>query len=178
MLGSKTLSHLSQHCCLVRPGNSATITGQFLPPCVFTESFSLMSSSSAHLPVRLVTWSILGSKTSFHLSRHCCLVRSGTSAAIATQFSPLCVCTASFSLMSSYSDHVPVRLFDRSILGSKTSFHLSRHCCLLRSGTSAAIATQFLLPSVSTASFNFLSPSDVHLPPRAVAGSMLETKAS
>jgi hypothetical protein len=84
-------------CLCVRPRTSAAILSQFLPPCVCTAFLSLMSSSSAHLPVRPGVRSMLGSKTRCHLCRHCVSARPGTSAATAPQFLPLCVCTASFS---------------------------------------------------------------------------------
>jgi hypothetical protein len=42
----------------VRPGTSAAIKPQFLPPCVCTVSCSLLSSCSAHAPVRLVSRSV------------------------------------------------------------------------------------------------------------------------
>jgi hypothetical protein len=50
MLGFKVSCHLVDHCFCVRPGTSAATAPQFLPPCTCTESFSLVSSSSAHLP--------------------------------------------------------------------------------------------------------------------------------
>jgi hypothetical protein len=50
--GIKTSCHLLRHCFCVRSGISAAIAPQLLPPCVCTASFSLMSTSSAHLPVR------------------------------------------------------------------------------------------------------------------------------
>jgi hypothetical protein len=46
----RTLCHLLRHCILDRPGTSAAISPQFLPPCVCTAFFSLLSSSSDHLP--------------------------------------------------------------------------------------------------------------------------------
>jgi hypothetical protein len=52
MLGSNTSFHLFRHCFCVRPGTIAAILFQFLPPCVCTEFFSLLSSSSVHLPLR------------------------------------------------------------------------------------------------------------------------------
>jgi hypothetical protein len=58
-------------------------------------------------------------------ARYCILVRPGTSVAIARQFLPPCVCTASFSLLTSFSVHlIPVRSFARSMLGCKISIHL------------------------------------------------------
>jgi hypothetical protein len=93
---------------IARPGTSEAIAAQFLPPCVCTASYSLMSSSSDHVPIRPAVRAMLGFKASFHLSRRCFSVRPGTSAAIAAQFLPPCVCTASFSWLSSSSDHEPV----------------------------------------------------------------------
>jgi hypothetical protein len=50
MLETKVPGHLVRHCEFVRPGTSAVIISQFLPPYVCTASFNLLSSSSAHLP--------------------------------------------------------------------------------------------------------------------------------
>jgi hypothetical protein len=74
MLGSKMSFHLFLHWFIVRPGTRTLTTAQSLPPCVCTASFNLLSSSSAHFPVRLVAPSMLESKPFFHLSRHCCSV--------------------------------------------------------------------------------------------------------
>jgi hypothetical protein len=90
-----------------------------------------------HLPIRPAVKVMLGFKASCHLLRYCCCVRPGTSAAIAPQFLPSCVCTAAFSMLSSSSLHVPVRSFSRSMLGSNASRHLHRHCVCVRPGTNA-----------------------------------------
>jgi hypothetical protein len=127
MLRFKTSCHLVRHCKCVRPGTSAAIVAQFLPPYVSTASFSLLSSSAVHLPVRPFVPSMLGFKKSCHLVQHCCFVRPETNAAIAAQFLPPCVCTAFFSLLSSPSAHLPVRPFARSMLASKPSCHLRQH---------------------------------------------------
>jgi hypothetical protein len=57
-----TRCHLCWHCFFVRPGTSAVITPQFFSPCVCTASFSLLSSSSVHEPVRAIARSMLESK--------------------------------------------------------------------------------------------------------------------
>jgi hypothetical protein len=93
----------------------------------------LRPSSSVHLPVRRFARGMLGFKASCHLSRHCFFVRPGTSAVIAAQFLPPCVCTESFSLMSSSSVHVPARLVAPSMLGSRASSPFRRHCLSIRS---------------------------------------------
>jgi hypothetical protein len=125
---SRHLANLRRHCFLVRPGPSAEIATQSLPPCVCTASFSLLSSTAVHLPVRTGGLrSMLGSKASRHLFQHCFCIRPGTSAAIAPQFLAPCVCTASFSLMSSTAVHLPARPLTRSMVGFKASFHLLRH---------------------------------------------------
>jgi hypothetical protein len=49
-----------------------------------------------------------------------------TSAVIAIHSLPPWICTASFSLMSSSSAHLPVRPFAKSMPGSKTSCHLTK----------------------------------------------------
>jgi hypothetical protein len=59
MLGSKESSHLSQHWIFVRPGTSAAIVSQFLPPCTRTASFNILSMSAVYLPTRAVVWSTL-----------------------------------------------------------------------------------------------------------------------
>jgi hypothetical protein len=69
MLGFKTLSHLLEHCFLVRPGTSAATSFQFMSPCVCTASFSLMSSSAVQLPLRPLARPMLRSKTTFHLAQ-------------------------------------------------------------------------------------------------------------
>jgi hypothetical protein len=103
---------------------------QFLPPCVCTASFSLLSSTAVQLPLRALARSLLGSKTSRHLSLHCNLVHPGTSEAIATKCLPPCQCllpcisTASSSLLSSSALHLPTRSLALSMLGFKTSCHL------------------------------------------------------
>jgi hypothetical protein len=109
----------------------------------------------------------------FLVSRHCVLVRPGTSVATATQFLP-CVCTASFSLMSSSSNHFLLCALSQPMLGS-TFFHLSRHCVLDRPGTSVATANQFL-PCVCTASFSLMSSSANHLPLCTLSQPMLGSK--
>jgi hypothetical protein len=68
--GIQDLCHLLQHCIFVRPGTSAAIAAQFLPPCVCTAAFSLRSSSSVHAPIHPFAWSMLGSKALCHLSLH------------------------------------------------------------------------------------------------------------
>jgi hypothetical protein len=94
------------------------------------------------------------------------IIPSGTtrSAAMAPQFLSPCVCTASFSLLSSSSKHLPVRPRARSMLGSKGLVHLQRHCFSPRPGTRAAIAPHLLTPCVSTASFSLMSSSSSHFP--------------
>jgi hypothetical protein len=67
---AKGLWHLLLHCILVRPGTSAAIAAQSLSPCVCTASFSLLFSSSAHLPIRPLARSMFRSKTSCHLLLH------------------------------------------------------------------------------------------------------------
>jgi hypothetical protein len=175
ILGSQEVIpfHLFQHCFSVRPGTNAAISFQFLPPCVFTASFSLLSSAAFHLPVRPLARSGLESTSSFHLLQHCLLVRPGTSAAISTQFLPPCVCTAAASLMTSTAVHFPVRPLARSMLGSETFFHLLLHCFFVRPGTSAATVAQSILYSLLyslpyffsqafvTAIFRFASSSGV-----------------
>jgi hypothetical protein len=52
------------------------------------------------------------------------------------------------SLMSSTAVHLPVCLLARSMLGSKVSCHLLRHCFCVRPGTSAATAAQSILYSL------------------------------
>jgi hypothetical protein len=42
LLGFKTEYHLLLHCSFFRPGTSAAIVSQFLPPCVCNASFSLL----------------------------------------------------------------------------------------------------------------------------------------
>jgi hypothetical protein len=170
--------HLSRHCFLVRPGTSAAIATQSLPPCSCTASFSLTSSTDAHLPVRPLARSMLQSKASSHLCRHCDLVRPGTSAEIATQSLSPCVCTPSFSLLSSTAVHLPVRPLVRSMLGSKASCHLCRHWVFVRHGTRAAITPQSLPPHVRTASLSLLSSTADHLPLRPLARAMMGSKKS
>jgi hypothetical protein len=97
--------------CSVRPGTSAAIVPQFLPLCVVTTFFSLMSSTAVLLPVRPVARSMLETDVPCHLSRHCIFVRPGTSAAIASQlikysaphFFLKVLVTAQVSLASSYN---------------------------------------------------------------------------
>jgi hypothetical protein len=50
---------------------------------------------------------MVASKTYFHLLQHCFSARPGTSAATAPKFLLLCICTASFSSMPSFSDMYP-----------------------------------------------------------------------
>jgi hypothetical protein len=90
-------------------------------------SFSLPSSSSAHEPVRLVVPSMLGSKETFHLFKHCFLVRTGTCTEIVAQSLSPYVCTASFSLLSSTAGHLLLHLLAVLILVSKESCHLILH---------------------------------------------------
>jgi hypothetical protein len=89
----------------IRPGTSAAIAAQSLPPCICTESFSLLSSSFVHLPARAVDGSMLFFKMLCHLVQHSFCVRPGTSAAILSQFLPPCICTDSLSLLSSTTVH-------------------------------------------------------------------------
>jgi hypothetical protein len=142
---------------------SAVIAAQSLPPCICTESFSLSSSSSVHLPARPAVKAMLGFKASYHLFQHCFFVRPGTRSEMFFQFLPPCICTASFSLLSSTAIHVPLRLAARSMLISKASCHLLQHCILVRPETSAAIESQFFPPCACTASFSLMSSSSVHL---------------
>jgi hypothetical protein len=51
--------HLPKYCLCVRPGTSAAIAPRFLPPCFCVASFSLLSSSAVHAPVRPVARSML-----------------------------------------------------------------------------------------------------------------------
>jgi hypothetical protein len=137
----KMSCHLPEQCFSVRPGIRSEIEGQSLPPCVRTESFSLMSSSSVHLPVRPVVPSMLCFKKSCHLLQHCFDVRPGTSAVMASQsFSP-CDSTDSLNLLSSSTIHLPARAVARSMLGYKASCHLSKHCSSVRPGSSAAMVS-------------------------------------
>jgi hypothetical protein len=121
------------------PGTNATITPQFLPQCVCTASFSLMSSSLVlspflHTFIRPVD---VGFKTSFHLFQHCFFVRPGTSAAIASQFLPPFIFTVFFNLSSSTVVQRPVRADVRSLLE-----------CKVWSRTSTATAVQSVLYSL------------------------------
>jgi hypothetical protein len=129
--------HLWLHCLSVRPGTSAAMTFQFFSPCVRTASFSLVTSSSDHLPARAVAGSMLETKL-YHLLLHCNNVRPGISAAIALQCLPPCVCTASFSLMSSSSDYLPARAQD--IMPSATTL-LSRSTRDQRGNCTPILAT-------------------------------------
>jgi hypothetical protein len=149
---------------------------QCLPPCVCIVSLCLLSSPSAHLSGRPFARPMLRPKTSCHLFQHCSNVRPGTIAAIATQSLPPCVCSASFSLLSSYFAHLSLRSFARSMLGSNAFFHLLQHCFAVRPGTNTAIATQSLPPCSCTESFSLSSSSCVHLHTRPTAGPMLESK--
>jgi hypothetical protein len=99
----------------VRPGTSAATAPRSLPPSVCTESFNLLSSTDVHSPLRPLARPTLGSRTSCHLFLHCIFVRPGTSAATAVQSLPPCVCSASFSLLSSSTVHLPVRPLARPI---------------------------------------------------------------
>jgi hypothetical protein len=119
-------------------------------------SISFASSSAVHLPISL---SMRGFNPYTHLSRHCSLFRSGTSAATATQSLPYFV-TASISFASSPSVRLPIF---RLVLGFKLAAHLLQHCALVRPGTSAATATQSL-PCFFTPLAIFASSSGVHLP--------------
>jgi hypothetical protein len=122
--------------------------GNVLPipaTCICTASFSLLSSSSADLPVRPVARSTLRFQPLYHLLQHCFSAQPGTNAAIAAQFSPPCVCTVSFSLMASTAVHLPVRLVVASMLGFKAFFHLSEHVMFVRPGTSATTTSQYNL---------------------------------
>jgi hypothetical protein len=58
--------HLLQHCTFVRPGTSAAIATQSLPPRVCTAPSSLPSSSSAHSPVHPGIQDILPSFTTLY----------------------------------------------------------------------------------------------------------------
>jgi hypothetical protein len=99
MMGFKASCHLLQHCFFVRPGTSAEfVTRSLLPLCSCSAPCSLLSSTDDHLPA---VRAMLGSKTSVHLLLHCIVVRPGTKMAITAQFLAPCVCTASFSWMSS-----------------------------------------------------------------------------
>jgi hypothetical protein len=66
----------------VRPGISSAITTQSLLPCVWTASFSLLSSSLVHITESPDVRSMLSFfKISCHLLVHCRFDRNGTSAA-------------------------------------------------------------------------------------------------
>jgi hypothetical protein len=65
------LLHLLRHCLFVRPGTSTAIATQSFSSCVFTESFSLATSSCVHIPLRLLARPMLGFKTLCHLLLHC-----------------------------------------------------------------------------------------------------------
>jgi hypothetical protein len=107
----------------------------------------------------------LVSKTLCHLSMHCRFVRPGTSAAISTQFLPLCFSTALISFLSSSVNHLPVvRSLIRTILGSKAYCHLFQHCFFVRPGISAAIAFHLVPANFSAARNRSSSSSAVHLP--------------
>jgi hypothetical protein len=79
VFGSKlaTASHLLRHCSFVRPGISAAIAFQFLPPFSRTTTFNFLSSSAVHLLARAVVGPTLETKVSCHLLRHCFRVRPG-----------------------------------------------------------------------------------------------------
>jgi hypothetical protein len=149
ILGSKKLCHLFQDCFFVRPGINAVIMAQSLPPCVSTASFNLLSSSAVHLPARAILGSMLETNEPCHLLEHCDFVRPGTKTAIAPHFLPPCVCTASVSLLSSSFVHVPAHPFAGSMVGTKTRYHRLLHWLCVRSGTSAATASQLVLYSLS-----------------------------
>jgi hypothetical protein len=100
---------------------------RILAPCLCIAFFSLLSSSLSHLPVRPPVSLMLRFKAPCQRFLHCIFVRPGTRADIAPHFLPLCVCTASFSLLSSTAVQLPVRPFARPMLGSRTSFHLLQH---------------------------------------------------
>jgi hypothetical protein len=156
MLRSKTSCHLLEHCFFVRPGKSAETAPNSLSPCLYTASLNLLSPSFVHLRVRIVTRSMLGSKTSFHLLRHRFLARPGTRAGISTQSLSPCACTASFSLLSSTDVHLPLRLLARPMLRSKTLAICSDAVFSL------PVSTQSLSPYVCTAFFSFLLSPSVH----------------
>jgi hypothetical protein len=109
----------------VRPGTSAVIAFQFLPSCSPTASFNVLSSSAVHLPARAVVGSMLETKVSHHLLRHCFCVRPGTRTAIAFQFLPPCSPTTFFNFVSSFAVHLPASAVVGSM--SETASHLLRH---------------------------------------------------
>jgi hypothetical protein len=123
LLESKTSTHLFQHCRFARPGTSAEIATQFLPLCFSTASFSVLSSSVVHLPLRAVVSSLLESKVLYHLFNHCVLFDPKP----ARKSSPLYFSTAPFSVLSSSVVHLSIRtvvssLVDGLLLVSIRSF--------------------------------------------------------
>jgi hypothetical protein len=146
MLGSMTLCHLLRHCLFIRPGTSAAIATQFLPPYVCTASFRFLSSSADHVPLAR---SMLASKTLRFLLLHCFCDRPWTRAAILPQFLAPCVCTASFSLLPSPTVQLlSLRQVARSMLTFKTVRHRHKHCFFVRRGTSAGTVSQSVLCSL------------------------------
>jgi hypothetical protein len=100
LLESKKYYHLLVHCYFVRTGTSTQIASQFLPSKISTTSFSLASSCSdvQHVPPRAVS----SLRACFDSTYANTVFPLGTSAAIASQFLPLCFSTASISVLSSY----------------------------------------------------------------------------
>jgi hypothetical protein len=182
-LQTKARCHLCINCWFVRPGSSAAVATHFLPLCFSTISFSSTSSSFVHLPLRAAVAWLLGSKAQYHLPLHWLFVRPGTSAAIAAQFLPLYMSTASFSVLSSSFVHLTKCAIVSLFLESKALCHLLAHwffvqlppnschyASQLHPFASAAIAIQsvlytppyFFLQATFTAEVSFVSSSGVH----------------
>jgi hypothetical protein len=130
LLESKIQFHRCQHCCcFARPGTSSEIAAQSSPLYFSTASFSALSSSAVHLPARAIVSFFFDSKIPFHLcQQHCCFVRPETSAAISAHSSPFCFSTASISMLSSSTVHLPACGAVSSLLESKEQCHLLLHC--------------------------------------------------
>jgi hypothetical protein len=135
----------------VRPGTSAAVAAQSLPPCAHTASSSLLSSTSVHLNLPPLTELMLEFKKSYHLTRHCCSPRPGTISAILPHFLPPYSRTASFCPLSSSAVHLPnasAHCAVSEIWGKFPSVptHFFQHCFFVRPGTSAAISPQLPPP--------------------------------
>jgi hypothetical protein len=117
------LDHYHKKATWVKTFDSSILTlqtgAQSSPSCFSTASFSVLSSSVVHSPLRAVVSSLLERKTLCHLLVNCCTVQPGTSSEIAAQSSPLCFSTASFSLTFSDSVHIPLRAVISSLLERK-----------------------------------------------------------
>jgi hypothetical protein len=126
LLGSMHF-HLLQHCFFVRPGTSAEIATQSLPPCICAASAFYLRLLPVY-PYVQQSGRCLDSR--YHAPSAPTLfffVRPRTSMATATQSLSPCIFTSSFNFFASSSDHLPVRSFAPSMLGFKALYHLSRH---------------------------------------------------